>query len=263
MPLPYLAAELRKADPDRYLLSLFAQPDRREALWALFLFNHEIAKTRDVVSDTTLGLIRLQWWRDEIAKIYAGGSGGQNAVLSTLAKAVGQYDLPQDLFDTLIYAREFDLEDVSPENLNGLRHYCDFTTTPLTKLMMKVAGEEAEDEVVTQIAVNYAVVGLGRSVPYMLSNGRCFIPSDFLVLRNLDVRKIQQGNEKEVIIEGIKTMISLFDSYRKPLPRLLKKQSAIASIYMKQLKKSGFDVFSQKMQMPPSFLTLRVAFDLV
>src|SRR5512135_1463257 len=63
---------VRHYDHDRYLTCLFAPDDRREALFAIFAFNHEVAKTREVVREPILGQIRLQWWRDSIAALYAG-----------------------------------------------------------------------------------------------------------------------------------------------------------------------------------------------
>ncbi len=258
MPLSYLAAELRAADPDRYLLSLFAPADRRDDLWALYLFNYEISKTRDVVSDTTLGLIRLQWWRDEIGKIYTGGDGGKNPVLSTLAKAVKAYDLSQDDFNTLIYAHEFDLEDVAPANLEGLHHYADFTTTPLTSLTMKICGESADQDEIRRISVEYAVLRLIRSVPYMLSHRRCLLPQDALISLNLTPQKLFDFNHKSEIIQILQLIQPLTDSYRKPKNVTLRKLLKFSQIYLKQLRKYEFDVFRAECQAEPPFLALRL-----
>ena len=118
--LSYCGELVRKHDPDRFFMSLMQPADRREALWALYAFNYEIAKTREVVTDTTLGLIRLQWWRDGIAEIYDGKDVRQNEILPTLAQAIKDYDLPQKLFEDLCYAREFDLEGVIPADMAGL-----------------------------------------------------------------------------------------------------------------------------------------------
>ena len=52
MTISYCGETVRKHDPDRFLLSMFAPPESREALWALYAFNHEIAKTREVVTET-------------------------------------------------------------------------------------------------------------------------------------------------------------------------------------------------------------------
>ena len=118
-PASFLADELRKTDPDRYLLTLFAPRAVRPALWALFAFNVELVKTRASVSNTQLGLIRLQWWRDEIARIYDGGDGGQIPVLSTLAPLIHKGDLPHEWFEALLYAREFDLEERQQPDFPG------------------------------------------------------------------------------------------------------------------------------------------------
>src|ERR1041385_2992054 len=62
-----LAALCRRHDRDRYQTALFAPADRREALFALYAFNYEIARVREIVSEPMLGQIRLQWWREVTA----------------------------------------------------------------------------------------------------------------------------------------------------------------------------------------------------
>ena len=99
MTLTYCGNIVRQQDSDRFLLSLFAPAKHRAALWTLYAFNHEIAKTREIVSDTTIGLIRLQWWRDAIKEIYEGSKPRQHEVVTPLADVIKQYDLPRDLFD--------------------------------------------------------------------------------------------------------------------------------------------------------------------
>src|SRR5690349_9907669 len=90
--LSYCGQEVRKFDNDRFLTGLFAPADRREALFALYAFNHEIAKTREVVSEPVLGQMRLQWWFDSIEGIYAG-TVPAHAVLQPLAEAITGHNL--------------------------------------------------------------------------------------------------------------------------------------------------------------------------
>jgi len=59
-----LAALVRRHDRDRYQTALFAPADRREAMFALYAFNYEIARVREIVTQPMLGQIRLQWWRE-------------------------------------------------------------------------------------------------------------------------------------------------------------------------------------------------------
>src|SRR6266702_8323096 len=68
-----VAALVRRHDHDRFQTVLFAPAARREALFALYAFNYEIARVRENVSQPVLGQIRLRWWRESIAAAFAGG----------------------------------------------------------------------------------------------------------------------------------------------------------------------------------------------
>src|SRR5208282_2178696 len=65
-----VAALVRRHDRDRFQTALFAPAARREALFALYAFNCEIARVRERVTQPTLGQIRLQWWREAIETAY-------------------------------------------------------------------------------------------------------------------------------------------------------------------------------------------------
>src|SRR5215813_7687641 len=104
----YCLDQVRRFDRDRYLTALFAAPPARADLMALYAFNLEVAKTRETVREPLMGLMRLQWWRDCIAEIYAGGAS-RHQVAQPLAGAIHRHGLERTLFDRLIDAREADL----------------------------------------------------------------------------------------------------------------------------------------------------------
>jgi phytoene/squalene synthetase len=54
-----LAALVRQCDRDRFQAALFAPAAQRETLFALYAFNYEIARVREIVSEPMLGQIRL------------------------------------------------------------------------------------------------------------------------------------------------------------------------------------------------------------
>src|SRR3954471_20313299 len=62
----YCEALVRAHDKDRYLASLFAPPEPRRHLFALYAFNLEIAHVQAMVRDPMAGAIRLQWWREAL-----------------------------------------------------------------------------------------------------------------------------------------------------------------------------------------------------
>ena len=60
----YCAELVRDADRDLYIATLFAPAHDRNALYALYAFNVEVAQVRDRAREATPGEIRLQWWRE-------------------------------------------------------------------------------------------------------------------------------------------------------------------------------------------------------
>ena len=100
---------VRVQDRDRYLSTLFAPDNKREYLLALYAFNAEILRVRDVVSDPNIGMIRLQWWRDTIDSLYDGGDGAGHPVAAALGSAIKAGQLPKQALADLVTAHEFDL----------------------------------------------------------------------------------------------------------------------------------------------------------
>lgn len=259
MALTYSGEQIRQHDPDRFLLSLFAPADRRAALWTLFAFNHEIAKTREVVSETQLGLIRLQWWREAIGEIYDGQKVREHEVLLPLAAAIQKYDLPRETFERLIYAREFDLEDVPPADLKGFINYADYTTTPLNDLAMTIIGDSETESIIRAVSVHYAVTGLVRAVSHMRNQRRMMLPSAVMAAHDISQQKFFDFNTHEALPEVIKEVISCVEPYRKPKSGFLKASRALSDIYLKQIQNCGFDVYSLQLSKPPAFKELRVS----
>jgi 15-cis-phytoene synthase len=99
-----IAALVRRHDPDRFLTALFAPPEKRDALLALYAFNHELARAREVASEPPLALIRLQWWREVVE-----GDLKRHEVATPLSRAIADGTLkPSDLLP-VIEAREIEV----------------------------------------------------------------------------------------------------------------------------------------------------------
>src|SRR3954471_17871738 len=137
-------ALVRAADRDRFLATLFASRERRGALFALYAFNLEIARVREVVRDPVAGEIRLQWWSD----VLAGDGRGEieaHPVASALRACVARYGLPQERLQTTISARRFDLYDEPMATLADLEAYADGASSSLIALAAQILSGGAPD----------------------------------------------------------------------------------------------------------------------
>lgn len=252
--LTYCGELVRKQDPDRFLLSLFAPEWARPDLWALFAFNHEIAKTRELVSETQLGLIRLQWWREQLGQIYDTGRPSENEVLRALAPAIQKHNLPREDFETLIYTREFDLEDVLPANTDGMLHYVENLNEPLLKLCNRTLGI---DENIHQLAINYGLIRLIYAIPFHAAHEHCYLPKDLLEAANVNIWSLYKGKEQEKIPNIIQTIKGNILETRLE-NKFLKSMQDLSLIYLKHLDKNKGDIFTIIQKKPIKFKELRL-----
>ena len=98
-----IAALVRRHDPDRFLTALFAPQAKRDALLTLYAFNHELARAREVASEPTLALIRLQWWREVVE-----GTRRRHEVAEPLTAALEEGALDRGDLLALTEAREIE-----------------------------------------------------------------------------------------------------------------------------------------------------------
>jgi phytoene synthase len=130
---------LRSHDRDRYLSTFFAPDDKRPHLVALYAFNAEVTRIRDLVSDPAIGMIRLQWWRDTIGS----GSGGGHPVAEALFAAISAGGLPSQALLDLVTAREFDLFQDRMPGLTELEAYLGETHSRLIQMAAMILDRDA------------------------------------------------------------------------------------------------------------------------
>lgn len=111
-----LAALARRHDPDRFLCALFAPPERRETLFLLIAFNHELARAREAASNAMTALIRLQWWRDAVTEAGTEAPPRRHEVATPLAEALRQGQLSAEDLHAMIDAREAETEEEIPSD---------------------------------------------------------------------------------------------------------------------------------------------------
>jgi 15-cis-phytoene synthase len=175
-------ALVRAADRDRFLATLFAPRERRGALFALYAFNVEIARVREVVRDPVAGEIRLQWWSD----VLAGDGRGEieaHPVASALRASVARYGLPPERLQTTISARRFDLYDEPMATLVDLETYADGASSSLIALAAQIlnGGSAPDIDALSRHAGRaQAIAGLLKAFPFHAARGQLFVPLELL-----------------------------------------------------------------------------------
>ncbi|MGZ5813512.1 MAG: phytoene/squalene synthase family protein, partial [Xanthobacteraceae bacterium] len=186
---------VRAADRDRFLATLFAPPERREALFALYAFNLEIARVREVVREPVSGEIRLQWWTDLLC-----GAGRREAeshpVVSALLATVARYGLPPQRLQSIVEARRFDLYDEPMATLADLEAYADGVSANLIALAVQIlSGDDGAglDALGHHAACAHAIAGLLKAFPFHAARGQLFVPIEMLDRYGADRRDVMAG----------------------------------------------------------------------
>lgn len=165
-----LGAIVRRHDPDRFLTVLFAPPARREALFVLYAFNHELARAREAAREPTVALIRLQWWREVVE-----GARRRHEVAEPLADALGAGVLRQADLLAMIEGREAEADPI--ETLAEWRDYVRATAGGVAVAAGHVLGADpAVAKALRSYGAAYGVSGLLRAQAALARRGRSLMP---------------------------------------------------------------------------------------
>lgn len=245
-----VAALVRRHDRNRYQTALFAPAARREALFALYAFNYEIARVREIVTQPMLGQIRLQWWRENIAAAFEGGAVRHHPVIEPLAATIHEFGLTRDHFDRLIDARETDLADEPPASLSELESYAEGSSSRLIYLALEVleARGPAATEAGLHIGIAYSVTGLLRAMPL---RARHIIPADIPAQTGVAELTVAASRHLEAA-RACRDQIP-----RSALPALL--PAVIARRSLTRLKRARYDAFDPALAIPDPLQSWRLA----
>jgi phytoene synthase len=265
-----VATLVRRHDRDRYQTALFAPADRREALFALYAFNYEIARVREAVTQPMLGQIRLQWWREAVAAAYAGAQPRYHIVAEPLAAVIRDFAPAREHFERMIDTRERDLADKPPGTLAALEDYAEGTSVTLLYLVLEVLGRSEPSVVAAarEVGIGYALAGLLRAMPFHARTGRCYIPVEIAARSGLDPRDYA-GLRDTAALRAVSAEIAQAAAahlagarqYRREVPRQARAAmlpAVIADRFLVRLQWAGYNPFAPGLAVPDTLQSWRL-----
>jgi NADH dehydrogenase [ubiquinone] 1 alpha subcomplex assembly factor 6 len=255
----YTAALVKKDDHDRFLTAILAPLPARDGVMALYAFNAEVAKVRESVSESLIGRMKLQWWRDVVGAVYGNGAVPQgNPVVEALAKTIRTYGLSRSLFDALLDARERDMSDEAPEDAAALEMYAEGTSASLSLLALEVLGarDEASMAAGRHVGIAWALTGLLRAVLFHARANRFLLPQNLMAAENLTGHDLHEQRNAAKIASVVEQIADTARAHivkargfrakvdRRALPALL--PATLADAYLKGLAQRKFDVFDPR-----------------
>jgi 15-cis-phytoene synthase len=218
MTLSTLGELVRRHDPDRFLCALFAPAERRETLFLLYAFNHELARAREVASQPTLALIRLQWWREVVE-----GARRRHEIAGPLGEALDTGRLqPADLA-AMIEGREAEADAAIP-TLAAWEQYVGATAGGVAVAAGRALGaDEPTLRRLRPLGTAYGIAGQLRSVPALTRQGRCQLPEEVLAAHGLTVHDVVADPRSARLAPALRALADhgrrLLSEARGPVPR--------------------------------------------
>ena len=263
---------MRRHDRDRYQTALFAPIARREALFALYAFNYEIARVRESVSQPALGQIRLEWWRENIATAYGIGPVRRHPVVEALSRVIRQGWLTRADLDRLIDARESDFDEGPLADLAALVNYAEATSSRLIYLaleILEVRGNAAAIAAARDVGIAFAISGLLRALPMQMAGRHPIIPAAVAAGHGLNLADLALARNSSALPAAIAEIAATAKSHlqlarakrdaipRAALPALL--PGVIANRSLRRLEAAGHNPFAPVLSQPDPLQSWRLA----
>ncbi|XP_043457346.1 NADH dehydrogenase (ubiquinone) complex I, assembly factor 6 isoform X1 [Prionailurus bengalensis] len=263
----YCLELLRKRDYEGYLCSLLLPADSRSSAFALRAFNVELAQVKDSVSEKTIGLMRMEFWRKTVDDIYSDNPP-QQPVAIELWKAVKRHNLTKRWLMKIIGEREKNLDDKPYRNIQELENYAENTQSSLLYLTLEILGVKDlhADHAASHIGKAQGIVTCLRATPYHGSRRRVFLPMEICMLHGVSqedfLRQNQAKNVRDVIYDiasqahlHLKHARSFHKSVPvKAFPAFL--QTVALEDYLKKIQQVDFDIFHPSLQQKNTLLPL-------
>jgi 15-cis-phytoene synthase len=237
---------VRRHDPDRFITALFAPPEKREALFLLYAFNHELARAREVASQPTLALIRLQWWREVVE-----GEAKRHELATPLLGAIEAGTLDRAALLTMIEGREVEAEAVIPTRAEWHDYLRRTAGVLMGEAGRALGAPEAMLARLATLGTAYGAAGVLRSVTALARHERCLLPADALAASGLVPEAVTSDPESEQAAAVRRALAEEIHPLLRQAKGLTLPRGALAAVLPAVLARRDLDRLRRGRPIPP------------
>jgi len=160
--------------------------ERRQAMFALYAFCREVDDIADGAGHLDDKRARLQNWREDIERLFAGRP--KHLVALALLDAVSQYALSKDDFLLVIDGMEMDADDsVRIADMDALRDYCDHVACAVGRLSTPIFGlsEDRGAELADALGQALQLTNILRDLDEDARSDRLYLPQSLLLAHGI------------------------------------------------------------------------------
>ena len=195
-PDKYCQEKTSSSGSSFYYSFMFLPLDKRRAITALYAFCREVDDVVDECSDEQVARITLNWWRSQVAEIYAG-TKPQHPVAQALVPVIQQFKLAQEHFLEIIDGMEMDLDHPRYPDFKSLQLYCYRVASVVGLLAAEIFGysDRKTQKYAHDLGIAFQLTNIIRDVGEDARRNRIYLPME--ELKQFDVTVADILNSKE------------------------------------------------------------------
>ncbi len=183
-PYAYCQDKAAASGSSFYYSFLFLPPERRRAITVLYAFCREVDDIVDECHEPTLAAAKLDWWRNEVDRMYGMGDGASpsHPVALALREVGQQFDLPREQLQEIIDGMAMDLTQARYADFKSLQLYCYRAASVVGLLAAEIFGydDRATLRYAHDLGIALQLTNIIRDVGEDARRGRIYLPIEDL-----------------------------------------------------------------------------------
>jgi phytoene synthase len=261
-PDEYCQQKSAQSGSSFYYSFLFLPKERRRAITALYAFCREVDDAVDEPAEASVAQVKLAWWRNEVAQLYAGNP--QHPVTRALAPLIEPYDITRARLEDIMDGMEMDLLQSRYLDYANLRVYCHRVAGVVGILAAGIFGYRNTQtlEYAAKLGLAFQLTNIIRDVGEDARKNRIYLPMDELKQFNVTAADILNARQTEnfaklMAFQGERAQRCYDEALALLPPEDRKDQRTgliMAAIYrtlLDEIAADGYQVLKQRTALPP------------
>ena len=240
-----------------YYAFVFLPPERRRAITALYAFCREVDDAVDRVAEPQLARAKLDWWRAEIANLFAGAP--QHPVTRALQPVAASFGVSAERLNEIVDGMQMDLEQSRYLDFKGLERYCYRVAGVVGILSAGIFGysDPRTLEYAEQLGTAFQLTNIIRDVGEDARNNRIYLPMEDLKAHGVTAADILNARYSDAFAALMRFQAERAKSYydralgalpqadrRAQRPGLI--MAAIYRTLLDEIERDGFRVLDRR-----------------
>lgn len=261
-PHDYCQDKAAKSGSSFYYSFMFLPPERRQAITALYAFCREVDDVVDECHDVSLAQAKLEWWRQEVARTYAGTP--THPVGQALKDVLTRFNLPQEQLLEIIDGMAMDLSQTRYLDFKGLQLYCYRVASVVGLLAAEIFGYQDRQTLkyAHDLGLAFQLTNIIRDVGEDARRGRIYLPIEDLQRFNVPAKDILEARYSNAFRDLMKFQAERAEHFYEQafaqLPQVDRKSQrpglVMAAIYrtlLREIAADGFQVLDRRTSLTP------------